>query len=86
MTAHLAKIGDMIASGEAPSIVNASTIDKISVTLTPPPAKNQFQWWLNTTPYGAQLLTLLSMAAVGGIYTGGSPERSAFRGAYGRFN
>ena len=86
MTAHLTALGDMIMSGNAPVIVNSTTIDKITVSLTPPPVKNQFQWWLNTTPYGMQLNTLLSMCAVGGMYIGGAPERSSFRGSYGQFN
>ena len=79
-TAHLAFLGNAIANGNAPTIVSASSIDKISVTLEPPPAKNQFQWWLNTSPYGAQLLALLEIVAVGGAYVStGIPGRAGFR-------
>ncbi len=85
MTAHLLYISDLIAAGEVPTIVNNATIDKISVGLTPPPIKNQWQWWLNTSPYGGQLLTLLSSRSVGGFWTGGLPELSAFRRVGGLF-
>lgn len=85
MAAHITALSDIISSGQNPSLVSASSIDKISVTLTPPPIKNQFHWWLSLTPYGAQLLALLKMSAVGGMYVGGSAERSAFRKVGGRF-
>lgn len=80
MTAHLLAISCLIQGGDTPGIVTAATIDKISVTLEPPPQANQFQWWLNTTPYGQQLLALLQIKSVGGYYVGGSPVTSSFRG------
>lgn len=79
MTAHLLAISVLIAAGQTPGLVQSSTIDKISVSLTPPPLKNQWQWWLSTTPYGAELLALLQTRSVGGWYIGGRPELSAFR-------
>lgn len=85
MTAHITALTDVINGGQIPSLVSASSIDKVSVTLTPPPLKNQFHWWLSTTAYGAQLLALLKIAAVGGMYVGGNAERSAFRKAGGIF-
>ena len=85
MTAHLTALADMIATGQTPSMVSGSSIDKVSVTLTPPPVKNQFHWWLSTTAYGAQLLALLKIAAVGGMHVGGNAERSAFRKVGGSF-
>lgn len=75
MAAHLAQLADMINSGQTPGQVQSSTIDKISVTLTPPPQPDQFAWWLNLTGYGAQLYALLSVKAVGGFYV--TPCRSA---------
>lgn len=68
MAAHLAKLADMINAGQTPTLVQGSSIDKISVTLTPPPASDQFTWWLNLTGYGAQLSALLAVKAVGGFY------------------
>lgn len=75
LTAHLAALGTIVASGNTPGFVQSATIDKISVTLTPPPGQSDFTWWLNGTPYGAQLAALLSMHAVGGFYV--SPYRNA---------
>lgn len=83
MTAHLVALSQLIANGENPGVVTGATIDKVSATLAPPPLKNQWQYWLSTTPYGAQLLALLQVSSVGGWYTGGSPTRAGFNGAGG---
>jgi hypothetical protein len=85
MTAHLTQISTMVQAGETPGYEQQATVDKVSVSLTPPMAKNQWQWWMNTTPYGAELLALLQMVAVGGFYAGGLPEGSAFRRVGGVF-
>ena len=78
MTAHLVYISDLIASGTVPYLMESSTIDKITVELTPPPLKNQYQWWLSTSPYGQQLLALLQVNSAGGFYIGGSAPLPAF--------
>jgi Protein of unknown function (DUF4054) len=80
MTAHLTAISRLIAEDQTPGIITNATVDKLSVTLQPPPETNQWQYWLQSTSYGQQLLALLQVASVGGFYAGGSPERSAFRG------
>jgi hypothetical protein len=85
MTAHLLALQAIVNRGQTPSMVNSSTIDKISVSLTVAPVKNQWQWWLNLTAYGQQLLALLQVKAVGGLYIGGLPERAAFRKVGGIF-
>lgn len=85
MTAHLAALALIIAGGQTPGIVNSATIDKVSVSMTPPPAQTGWQWWLSTTPYGAQLWALLLAKGAGGLLVGGFPERSAYRKAYGVF-
>jgi hypothetical protein len=85
MTAHLAELATKINAGMGTGLVSSSTIDKISVTLTPPPFKSQFQWWLTLTGYGQRLYALLSRKAAGGLYVGGLPERSAFRKVRGIF-
>ena len=79
MTAHLTQLGVIIAAGEVPGVVQQTGIDKVSVSLVPPPERDQWQWWLNQTPYGQQLIALLQVNVVGGYYIGGSPELSAFR-------
>ena len=81
MTAHIAAISVLIAAGQTPGIVTSATIDKVSVTTQPPPVQDQFQWWLSLTPYGQQLLALLTVQSVGGFYVGGAPEIAGLRRA-----
>ena len=88
MTAHLLALGVIIAqnnySGQV-GVVQGAVVDHVQITLTPPPVKSQWQWWLNTTPYGAQLLGLLEAQAAGGFFVGGLPVRAAFRKVAGIF-
>lgn len=82
MTAHLITLSNQIATGKykpGGDIVTSATIDKITVSLLPPPVKSQWSWWLSLTPYGAQLLALLTLKSAGGFYVGGQPELLAFR-------
>lgn len=79
MTAHLVYLSTLIAGGENPGIELSATIDKISVSNMPPPAPNQWQYWLQTSPYGAQLLALLQIAAAGGRMINGYPVFNSFR-------
>ena len=86
MTAHLAHLEQALVTGNTAGLVASASIDKVAVTLTPPPVKNQFDYWLNLTPYGQQLLFLLRQKAAGGFMVGGTPaERDAFRKAGGVF-
>lgn len=87
MAAHLQALSTMIAqnNGASGGFVTQATIDKVSVTLQAPPAKSQWQWWLNMTPWGQQLLALLGVASAGGWLVGGLPERAAFRRVGGGF-
>lgn len=88
MTAHLLALGVIVAQNGytgQPGIVTAATIDSVQVTLQPPPVRGQWRWWLNTTPYGAQLVALLDGLSVGGFFVGGLPERAAFRKVGGIF-
>lgn len=87
-TAHLAALSVIIAGGMSPLLVQGAGVDKVNVSLTPPPLKNRFQWWLSTTPYGMQLLPLLSITSVGGFYVPagfGPPPLLGFRNAGGGF-
>jgi hypothetical protein len=80
MTAHLVFLASLIASGNTPGVMTGATIDKISVTLEPPPSSNNWQYWLNQSPYGQQLLALLSVASVGGFYASSAvPGRAGFQ-------
>lgn len=80
MLAHLLALSTMVSAGTgAPAVVSSARVDKVAVTLVPPPVTDAWDWWLNTTPYGAQLLALLSVCSVGGFYAGGLPEPRAIR-------
>jgi len=89
MTAHLLALAVLIATGNytgQPGIVTASSVGDVSVSLMAPPVKTQWAWWLNLTPYGAQLLALLQLQSVGGMGPFGSlPETAAFRRVGGIF-
>lgn len=85
MCAHLAASFTLINAGTASVLVQGSTEGSVSVTLTPPPVKSAFGWWLATTPYGSQLRALLKVVAGVGLFVGGLPERSGFRKIYGVF-
>ncbi len=79
MTAHLAYLNVIANAGQNTGLVQGATIDKVSVTLTPPPEVNEWQWWLAQSPYGQQLLALLQVASVGGFFFGGWPTAYALR-------
>ena len=79
MMAHLIYLSGLQDSGQTPYILASATIDKVSVSLQQPPGKNQWEWWLNSSPYGMQLLALLQVKSVGGYYIGGSPVLAGFR-------
>lgn len=79
MTAHIAALNVFIATGQTAGIMTNAAVDKVSVTLAAPPAENQWQYWLQSTPYGQQLFALLQIIGIGGAYIGGSPVVSAFR-------
>jgi len=85
MCAHLAQSFTMITAGIPTVVVQGTAEGTVNVSLTPPPVKTSFGWWLATTPYGSQLRALLRAVANVGLYIGGSPENSAFRKAGGIF-
>jgi hypothetical protein len=84
MVAHLLYLNFIIGTGnpntgsQVTGLMQNATIDKVTVGLTPPPVPNQFQWWLNQTPWGQQLLALLQINSVGGFYVGGRGAIAAF--------
>lgn len=71
MTAHLIWISNVATANRVPGLVVGATVDKVNVTLAPPPLPNQWQWWLNLSPYGQQLLALLNAQSAGGFYAPG---------------
>lgn len=84
-TAHLMFLRTQAASGAPGGLVTSASIDKVSVTVTPPPARDGYSYWLSLSPYGLELMALLSRCSAGGIYVGGRPERAAFRSVGGIF-
>lgn len=88
MTAHLAQTFTAISSGAGtgtPGLVTSASEGSVSISMTPPPAKTAWQFWLSSTPYGLQLWALLKSLVLGGFTVGGRPEISSFRRSYGRF-
>lgn len=85
MAAHLLAIQQQAKTGGTAGVVTGSSIDKVSVQMMAPPVKNQWQWWLSTTPYGAELLALLQSKSAGGFYIPGSLAMKGFRKAGGNF-
>jgi Protein of unknown function (DUF4054) len=83
MMAHLLYISQLVASGQTPYVLGAANIDKVQITNVLVPLKNQWNWWMQISAYGQELHALLQMKAVGGMYIGGTPILSSFRG-YGR--
>lgn len=85
MTAHLTKVGALIAAGQVTKIVTGATIREVVVTLQPPPVENEWRFWLNTTEYGKMLLVMLQAKGVGGIWVAGLPELAPFKRVGGAF-
>lgn len=83
MTAHILLVSSNTSGGEATGIIASATIDKVSVSLKTPEANNSFRYYLNLSPWGIQLLALLSMKAAGGMLYGGHPERAAMKRSFG---
>jgi Protein of unknown function (DUF4054) len=79
LTAHLAYLGNQIAQGQTNGITIAASIDKISTQMQQAVLKNQWQYWLASSPYGQQLLALLQVQSVGGFSVPGSIGRAGFR-------
>lgn len=73
------------ATGGPVGTLTAATIDKVSVSYTPPPIRTGWQAYLAQTPWGLQLWALLRMKAAGGFLFGGRPETAAFRKVGGRW-
>lgn len=78
MTAHLLFIQDIISTGGTSGTVTSSSIGSVSVTVTAPKNNDEFEFWLNQSPYGQQLLALLNTICVGGFYIGGNSPRLAY--------
>lgn len=85
LTAHLLELNNIITSGESVGVVTSATIDKVTVTLAPPPGEDQWDRRLSSTPYGAQAQALMQGQGAGGYMVYGTPNNSAFRKLGGVF-
>lgn len=86
LTAHICVLSENATQGKGSGVATSASIGGVSVSLAPPPfGSSQWSWWLNTTPYGAELQALLSQVAAPGFLYGSLPERHAFRKVGGRF-
>ena len=77
MAAHLLTLRDRMAQGGNNGTVGAvasSSVGNVSVSMVQPPNQTQYEYWMNLTGYGAELLRLLAIFSNGGIYWGGSYE------------
>jgi hypothetical protein len=66
-------------------VLQSASIGAVSVSMMAPPAKGMWEYWFAQTPYGQQLLALLAILGVGGLYVGGLPERRGYRKVGGVF-
>lgn len=77
LAAHIQALADTAAQngGNTPGFTASASVGSVSVSLTPPPVKNQFDYWLSLTPYGQQLAALLALNSGVGVYFGGEFEQ-----------
>lgn len=89
ITAHMLYLRGKEEAGESqPGAVTSASIDRVSVSFAAPPAGTSEDFWFGMTPYGQQLLALLTRCRAGSaspFYVGSMPERAAFRSVGGRF-
>lgn len=85
-TADQTNVNEGEDAGQPGSIEVSASVGSVSVSSLPPPIQNDaWRYWLNQTRYGQQLLALLSVKSVGGLYVGGLAERTGFRKEGGTF-
>lgn len=74
MTAHLAQINSSLANGKDVGQISSASVGGVSVSKVVPKNTTELDYWLNTTPYGMQLLATLSSLSAIGLYIGGQKE------------
>lgn len=64
-----------IGSGNAGIVSSLSSAGGLSVSLVPPPASNQTDYFFNQTPFGQRILFILKRMVVGGFVVNGGDKR-----------
>ena len=85
MLAHLLYIRDQVNAGNNIGVITQASEGDVSVSLATPVVDDEWNYWFNSSPFGRELVVLLSVQSVGGFYAGGNNERAAFRKAGGLF-
>lgn len=76
LAAHFLALQDNINNGEnLGGLQTGASIDKVSVSVAPPPFSDGFEYWLGQTTYGQALLAFFDMVAALPGYIGGSFQR-----------
>ena len=80
MTAHLITLAAVDGAGNATDqtnsggVLTSASIDSVSVAFQAVIAKDAFEQWIQSTPYGKLYWALLSANMPGGIFWVGSPK------------
>lgn len=85
MLAHLLFVRDLVMSGNNVGVITSASEGDVSVSLAQPNVEDEWHNWFNSSPFGKELVALLSAQSVGGFYVGGMPERRGFRKIGGGF-
>lgn len=84
LTGHLVQQGLNLTAGQTVTApITGATEGSVSIQIMPPPARDGWEYWLASTPYGVRLWAFLQQCVAGGFMVGGSCERQAFRKAGG---
>lgn len=82
MLAHLLYIQDQVKAGNQVRVITSATEGKVSVSLAEPPSSSSFSYWLNSSPYGDQVLAMLVVEFAGGGWVGDGLPRPILSGGY----
>lgn len=78
-TAHLLILQKNIADGQVTAgLPSSASINSVSISMVPPSSSGAFEYWMNQTQYGAELLALLEMEVPVPLLFGGSFVRVLF--------
>ena len=76
LAAHFLALQDNINNGEsAGGLQTGASIDKVSVSVAPPPYSDSADYFFNQTVYGQELLAFFDMIAALPAFIGGSFNR-----------